>query len=670
MSAAERERYKMVISRTIIDKLGIKLYDKASAVVAELIANAYDADAEEVVVEAPLGIYLASKAGGEVTDKGYTICVRDNGYGMTPGEVQRFYLQVGKDRREREEWGKVSREKGRPVMGRKGIGKLAPFGICKKVEVISSGGKKVEKGYHTAHLILDYGDITTDSDSDYEPEIGERDRTFSEKRGTEIILHDFAYRMIPEAETFHRQLAARFGITRSDWRILIQDTEHPKQPPSSVGDLLIPLLDGTRVEVDKRPVRLDSGLELPVKGWVAYSKQSYRDEVMAGIRIYARGKIVAQTRDFDIPSGFTGENKLRSYLVGQIWAEWLDDESGDLIRSDRQGILWNSERGQAFQKWGQALIKELAGRGETSVRARAWELFLDKSGIEERVKEQFPNRELRNQVLGVARTLVSRKDLDTIEKDQDYVDGLRRLAFAIGPHRALVNKLSEIADKDAGPLSVLVDLLDTARLAEMYTLGQVAAERVAVIRNLRNKWIRSALEDELQRTIEEAPWLINPQWTLLSANKTLERFRQSFVEWYRKKYGEDITTTTIGHARKEPDFVLLNFRNRLEVVEIKKSDHGFKDEEFERLLNYKFALSNFLKENSEFQNDFPAGVHLILVCDNLKLSNQQRDHFDLLLGNHELDHHTWIEFLEKTEKIHQDFLDVFDSSSVSGSRDD
>ena len=42
--------YELKISRLTVDKLGVKLDDKASAVVAELIANSYDADATEVDV--------------------------------------------------------------------------------------------------------------------------------------------------------------------------------------------------------------------------------------------------------------------------------------------------------------------------------------------------------------------------------------------------------------------------------------------------------------------------------------------------------------------------------------------------------------------------------------------------------------------------------------------
>src|SRR5882762_9892021 len=75
--------YEMVISRLTVDKLGVKLYDKASAVVAELVANAYDADAEEVTIRLPLGTQLAD--GGK--DHGHYIEVEDDGHGMTPSEA-------------------------------------------------------------------------------------------------------------------------------------------------------------------------------------------------------------------------------------------------------------------------------------------------------------------------------------------------------------------------------------------------------------------------------------------------------------------------------------------------------------------------------------------------------------------------------------------------------
>ena len=63
------EKYTMRISRLTIDKLGIQMYDRVSAVLAELIANAYDADAEQVQITLPFGEYLAQSDGkGRIED--------------------------------------------------------------------------------------------------------------------------------------------------------------------------------------------------------------------------------------------------------------------------------------------------------------------------------------------------------------------------------------------------------------------------------------------------------------------------------------------------------------------------------------------------------------------------------------------------------------------------
>lgn len=135
-TADARGKYLMTISRMTVDKLGVKLYDKVSAVIAELVANGYDADAEEVTIEAPMGSMLASLSKGVAADSGFTITVRDTGHGMDPDVVNPFYLKVGGERRRDPARGDRTHVHGRRVMGRKGVGKLAPFGICETLEVI------------------------------------------------------------------------------------------------------------------------------------------------------------------------------------------------------------------------------------------------------------------------------------------------------------------------------------------------------------------------------------------------------------------------------------------------------------------------------------------------------------------------------------------------------
>ncbi len=155
--------------------------------IAELVSNAYDADATKVSVELPAGEFLATRKAVGVVDRGYTIEIVDDGIGMSSEQLDRYYLVVGSDRRTDARTG--TSPSGRPVMGRKGVGKLAPFGICKTIEVISAGDTDVKppetsKPFQVGHIILNYDAITEEDDYDYEPVPGPQDGTWTSKRGT------------------------------------------------------------------------------------------------------------------------------------------------------------------------------------------------------------------------------------------------------------------------------------------------------------------------------------------------------------------------------------------------------------------------------------------------------------------------------------------------------
>ena len=111
MSDDEKKLYFRFHGR-IIDSLGIQMYQSPVAAVAELIANAWDADAKHVDVILPSAL-----------PENCTIEIRDDGNGMTFAECQNCYLNVGRNRRVDDKTD-TSRG-GRPVLGRKGIGKFA-----------------------------------------------------------------------------------------------------------------------------------------------------------------------------------------------------------------------------------------------------------------------------------------------------------------------------------------------------------------------------------------------------------------------------------------------------------------------------------------------------------------------------------------------------------------
>ena len=369
-------------------------------------------------------------------------------------------------------------------MGRKGIGKLAPFGICHEVEVISAGGERTEHGFQVSNLKLNLDKILEDKIDEhgkvlpYYPERGQEDESYKELTGTTLILRNFNRRRVPVGEELDRQLSARFGISQKNWKVRLEDSTEENKP-IELGSLNPDLLDDTRIEVDDRPVKVGDE-RLPVTGWVAYAKDSYKDEVMAGVRLYARGKIVAQTRDFDIKTGFTGEFKMRSYLTGAITAEWLDGEE-DFIQTDRQDIIWNSDYGNALREWGRGLLKELASKAEASTGKRTWDIFLEMSRLEERLKETHPkpkDKPLRDAVLRVARSLITGADRDSI-KDPVYRKRMVNLAYSIGPHKDLLDTFWMKSPHCQMGLQMHYFLfLRRLSLVEIFSLGQVAYERV------------------------------------------------------------------------------------------------------------------------------------------------------------------------------------------------
>jgi len=685
-------KYVMKISRLTVDKLGVKLYDRVSAVIAELVANSYDADATKVTIAAPMGEYLANRIQGEVKDKGYSIIVSDNGSGMTPDEVNRFYLRVGAERR-KDERGDTSKKFGRKVMGSKGVGKLAPFGICQEIEVLTAGGKivagkdetgKPAQGYVRAHLILDRQAILKDEEFDYEPKVGELDGTVAKVPGTVVTLRNFAYRRVPTIEQFSRQLAQRFGVKSPNWKIeLIDAVKTPTDPnyKTTVGEFSISTMENTKIffrpgkngeidgkafdEADESVEGLAAGFayeekNYPIRGWVAYAKEPYKDDLMAGVRIYCRGKIAAQTSVFNRKAGFTGEHDVRSYLVGELHADWLD-ESEDLIQTDRRDILWSHELGQEFEKWGQAVVRKIGTRSRDPMKKKTWDRFKEIAKLDERVRAAFPRDDqetLRDQAVAVAKMIGQTIRPDEIE-DTDRVENFVQLTLMLAPVITLDEKLRAAADSADSPLEVVTDILRTARIAELASFGRIAEDRIRVIERVEAlKDDPNTLESAFQILIETSPWLIDPQWSPITANQAFSTLRKEFIKFYKERTGETLVLNQFSDPKKRADFVMSNQDACVQIIEIKQPQHKLTDEEVDRIVKYRDLMDEFLNlaGHEEFKRLFPE-FRITLVCDGLKLDGTRRQAFEGMKKAGQLTHITWKVFLLRTRQMHKSFLD-------------
>lgn len=660
--------YTMRISRLTVDKLGVKLYDKASAVVAELIANSYDADAEKVAVDIPLGTELAAKdEHGGITDKGLMISVKDDGHGMTPEEAQRYFLVVGTDRRDRRQPGgqlasdaAVSRNKKRAVMGRKGIGKLAPFGICRRIEVISSGGAETDQGYLTSHFVLDFETIVEDTDAPVELDAGEHDRTFRDEHGTEVRLRMFLPKRVPARDVFVRQVARRFALTADDFDIKVWDSRASEA--IDIPKFQVPLQKNTEVDIGNRPVDLQ-GLQLPVSGWLAFARDAYKDEEEAGVRIYARGKIVATTRDFEQPAGFTGEFATRSYLVGEVHAEWLDeDDDEDLVRTDRQGILWDSEKGDALRQWGMTLIREIAKKAAGPRRTTKAKTFMTSSNLKSLAEERFADAAVVEVVVELGKKIGAFASEDELG-DPDYVRDLAEVILAVAPHQALINSLRLISGQKEKSVEDLLELFGHSRVAEMSSYAQIAAERVKTIKELSSVIDDDAVQErDLQSLIARAPWLIKPDWSVITENQALKTFRDRFSAWWTSSYGTPIEIA-ISKEKKRPDFTMVHVGRRLNIVELKKPRHAFGTEDYTRLENYLVAFEEFFATHKDLAAEFSDGWQVALIADSVDIKDQTANRaFRAAKNSGQVVQETWYDFISHATTSHEQFLDAHDQA--------
>ena len=138
---------KFTVDTHLFRELGELLVGRDSTALIELIKNAYDADATEVIIH---GEQLDTPSQGR-------ILVVDNGIGMNADNFENGFLRIAsrlKDQGERR-----STLFRRRYTGAKGIGRLAAHKLARKLEVDSVARVSESEGRRTLHATIDWDEI-------------------------------------------------------------------------------------------------------------------------------------------------------------------------------------------------------------------------------------------------------------------------------------------------------------------------------------------------------------------------------------------------------------------------------------------------------------------------------------------------------------------------------
>jgi len=312
-----KDQLTMTFDPNTIEHLGVRLYSTLPPVLSELIANAYDANADWVKIK--LMDYDGKKK----------IIVEDNGIGMTFKDIDDKFLHIGRNRREDDE--DKPTDKGRKVIGKKGLGKLSFFGIAHQIEITTKKDGKENI------FVMNWGDIKKKK-KDYHPTIIKKDEECSKKEhGTMVTLTD----MQRESDFSSKQLAgslSKIFIVDAGFEIIIQHNE--EEPITIDNELKFAELDKEVVWniPDDSDYKSDYERKDEITGYLLATKKPISPRTnMRGIVLFSRKKLV------NLPEYFSDSTSSHffSYLTGWLEVNFIDDLKDDVIATNRQSLNWD-----------------------------------------------------------------------------------------------------------------------------------------------------------------------------------------------------------------------------------------------------------------------------------------------------------------------------------------
>ncbi|MDU8429893.1 ATP-binding protein [Pseudomonas syringae pv. actinidifoliorum] len=628
-------------AHNVIEHLGLKLYqNKPTNVLAELVSNSWDALAANVHVD------LLTNHHGEPE----AISVFDDGIGMSKALLISNYLVVGRPKPRPND---INEKKLRYPTGRKGIGKLAPFGVARIVHVVT-----VQDGV-TMWLRFDYETMLASEGDDisataiYTPDIianevpvadldvnavpgmtitlGKFLKAIEKKQsGTLIFSTNLTSKRVVPAKQLRESLGRRFTVTlaRPDFQVHINDITLTETDVFPEWELRIPP-EG----------KLEHSLITPqgtksIKYWVGFVKEATWSQEEAGVGVYAHGKI-GQDRPFFF--GVKGREIFSRYMYAVVEADWIDELHQDTISTDRTSVNWEDPDLESLHAWGAKSVTSWIKDYE--IKRKSLSDDEDKKLIDG-VLERSPNIKLRESEKTHLAALIG--DVSPrLGKDQDAKTRLIEAAakaWVHEPARKLIKELwKEVSSFESANFVGSVNKLNDELVPESLSLAVAFSLRVFALTQLHGHILRGQ-ETQLQQLIESFPWILNNKYEKFVYRRQLATIVKDEAESIAKQN----PFPPLAADRTLPDFVFFGSPENREilVVELKGPKDVAEGAEYLQLHSYVLYLSSRF-QSSNVTGVLVAGSH----ADYVKKMKSEAISFE-----------TWDEVLLRSRRGHMDLL--------------
>ena len=529
--------YRMSISLNVLNHLGLHLYSNTPAVLAEVIANAWDADATTVNVNFDLDAK--------------TITVTDDGHGMDLDDVNQKYLYVGFEKRTE---GQGLTPGGRPPMGRKGIGKLSLFSIANKFEVFSRKEGCPEQSFLMDAVALKKAIQQDDPSSPgtYEPKsipFNANIRT----HGTSIRIKELKKLRLTQQtiSALRKRIARRFGILggEHDFRILINGDEvtfadrdyfHKARFLFQYGDhnyaqycnKLDTDEDTGKALSFPRGNRFDAAGnanetgEYEVQGWIAVAHRSNdlddrgQQDNLNKITVAVRGKVALE----DILNEYRLGGMITKFIYGEINADFLDqDHLDDIATSSRQSIAVDDPRYVALHAFIEGELRHIWNVTNRLKEKKGLETALMSNPFIREWYENLKPKHLQEPARKIF-AVIDRANVDDAHKQELYANGI--LAFETQKLNYAIDRLEKV---DTANLDLFLKYLADVDAIEAARYFEIVQERLEVIDKLRTNVDKDAKERILQEYVFDHLWLFDPAWERATHYEHMEERLQEVV---------------------------------------------------------------------------------------------------------------------------------------------
>lgn len=602
-----------------IEHLGVSLYSKLPSVLSELISNSWDADADSVTID-----FI------ENGDEKEIIYV-DDGEGMTFDELNNKYLVIGRNRRRDTQ--RQESTKGRPVIGKKGLGKLSVFGICDEIEVVS-----IKDGMKN-HFIMNLQEIKDSRGNEYSPELLAHNEPTSIPSGTVIKLKQIRRKSGFNLDDIALSLSKKF-IIFSEMETKITKNGSAESELQITNELKFQTLNTEFTwsfpdeKYDENYVHWEQ-----MKGSVITLKTPVKDTEMRGIYLTSRGKIVNVASFY----GARDNDQFHNYVTGYLEVDFIDDFDDDVISTDRHSLNWEHEETRDLQAYLQSIIK-LIGKEWREKRARVKQAAVEEKhqvGIEQ-WKENLPTfeRELGDKIIT---PILENSNID-VDESADLIGNVMNKF----DNQAYKEYASSIADLSESPEDIpkLLRLMDEWKSIESKQYRDLATSRVEVIKQFEN-YINTNTKEvpTLHNFLKKFSWLLDPR---------ILEFRDEVT--YSKLLEETYPDEELDEKDRRIDFLCSNALGEiLYVIEIKRSTYKVDAKAIEQAYDY----ASFLEERYASETGF-SRVVCYVVGGSKSEDRRFRSKEKTYAETGEVFVKTYRELLEQSKEYHKEFIETYD----------